>query len=121
MAKHRNHTRTNKRIKPKARRSDAYNDGSAVIPTGPERSGPINYVAVECLEPRVDTAHGRMRMEREQLTAQKVRQPDTLSLLRARARTLRAKHERIRPCDEDYATHKFDFKSPEGEGAILIG
>ena len=141
IAKHRNHTRNNKRIKPKARPSDAYNDGSAVIPTGPEWSGPINYVAVECLESRVDTAHGRirtgtsnnltvercgsrtdaahgrMRMEREKLTAQNVRQPDTLPLLRARARTLRAKHERIRRCHEDYATHKFDFKSSEGEGS----
>ncbi len=98
---------------------DAYNDGSAVIPTGPERSGSIANAVVERCGSRTDAAHWRMRMEREALTPENVHTADTVSLLRARARarTLRAKYEPIRRCHENCKVHNCNFSSPEGGGS----
>ncbi len=129
-----------KRIQRNARPSDAYNDDYAVIATGsersdllydavrssdtrvhvstvtpnePERSSFVTNAWVERCGSKTDAAHGRMRMAREELNPENVHKADTVSLLRARARTLRAKYERMRSCHENYAMHSFNFASPE--------
>ncbi len=133
-----------KRIQCNARPSDAYNDGSAEIRTGPdrsgsaynavrssdthanasmvtpkesERSGSIVNAVVERCGSRIDAAHGRIRMEREALNPENISTAETVSLLHARVRTLSAKYERMRRCHENYAVHNFNFLSPEGGGS----
>ena len=66
---------------------------------------------------RTDAAHGRMRMEREQMNAESVHKADTVSLLRARARTLRAKYQRMWRSASNVPVQDFKFTSPEGDGA----
>ncbi len=56
-------------------------------------------------------------IDREKLPADDFCQADTVSLMRARACTLRAKYEKMRRFHEDYATHKLNLKSPEGNGS----
>ena len=131
-------------IQRNTRPSDAYNDGSVEIATGPERSGSaynavrssdthanasairpkeserslsiVNAVVERC-DSRIDAAHGRMRIENVALIPENLPTAATVSLLRARARTLRAKYERMRRCHENYAVHNFNFLSPEGGGS----
>ena len=129
-----------KRIQRKARPTDAYNDGSAVIPTGPERSRSIHTASNEHSVPQTGAAHERMRMvadndrtvercgsrtdathrlmrmEREQLSPETVGRAGTVSLLRVRARSLPAKFESMWRCASNGRKISFDFKSPEGDG-----
>ncbi len=58
-----------------------------------------------------------MRMEQDLLTPANVQPADTASLLRARARELLAKYERMCSCHESYSTHSFNFTSPEKDGS----
>ncbi len=106
-----------KRIQRNARQSDSYNDGSAVIPTGPEQSGPVTNAMTERCGSRTDAAHGRMRMEREKMHAKSVHKADTVSLLRARACTLRAKYHRMWRSASNGPVQDFKFTSPEVVGA----
>ncbi len=56
-----------------------------------------------------------MRMEREQLKSEKIHNADTVSLLPARERTLRAKYERMWRYASEGGKKDFDFVSPEGD------
>ncbi len=116
MTKHRTRSMPIKRIQRNARPSDAYNDRSMFIPSGPERSGSINVASDKHPISQADAAHGRMRMEREQFTPETVHKADTVLLLRERARTLRAKYESMWRCASNGRKIPFDFKSPEGDG-----
>ncbi len=128
-----------RRIQRNACPSDDYKDGSAVRPTGPERSSSAyNAVrssdtnakestvkpkepersgssanAVERSDSRTDNAYRRMRMKREALTPENVHTADTVSLLPERADTLSAKYEGMRVCNENYKVHNLNFSSPE--------
>ncbi len=133
-----------KRIQRNAHPSDACNDGSAVIPIRSERSdsaynallssdtnanastvrpkepdwsGFIANAVVERCGSRKDPAHKRMRTEREALNAENVHTADTVSLLRAWARTLCAKCERIHRPHENYEVQNFNFSSLEVAGS----
>ncbi len=64
--------------------SDANNDGSAVKPTGPEQSGSASNAIIQRCGSRIDAAHERVWMVREQLTSENIHTADTVSLLRAR-------------------------------------
>ncbi len=65
---------------------------------------------------RTVAAHGRMRMEREQMNAENVHKADTVSLLRAQARKLRAKYQRMWRYASNGPVQDFKFTSPEGDG-----
>ncbi len=123
--------------------SDAHNEGSAVIPTGPEQSNPaydsmrsstmngntstatpketgrsvsVGNAGIERRGSTTDAAHECMRIAREEMTPENVHTAETVSFLRSRARTLRAKYKRMRRCHENYSKHSFNFSSPEGMG-----
>ncbi len=71
LTKHRTRSMPIKRIQLNVCLSDAYYDGSAIIPTGFDRSDSINTALDR-------TAYERIRMEREQLSPGTVQKSETL-------------------------------------------